>query len=296
MFVDGDDGIFDVTPSRGINEAPFLIRVKNSSKLDFETRSGRFASVACLKQHTTVERSSSFVQLSLAIFRNKFHADREGSGDGGTEAEQSAGGGVRKRPERQLSRVHGGHVRGIDSGELRGWDDSGVGSSPGRGQWQLWNSRDQIHEFRGQHRARVSTLPASFRKDRSFVYLTSCRLSMDPLTGVITVKETGSSFDRELVSRHYLTVEARDDLGKGNRNTVQLIVNVNDVNDNAPVFLQNKYEAVLLENEDHFESPLLVEAFDIDLNGSWLAFTVWRAKLNTRTDFFISIILSSVCT
>lgn len=40
MFIDGDDGIFDVTPSRGINEAPFLIRVKNSSKLDFESRSG----------------------------------------------------------------------------------------------------------------------------------------------------------------------------------------------------------------------------------------------------------------
>ena len=93
---------------------------------------------------------------------------------------------------------------------------------------------------------------------------------MDPLTGIITVKEPGTSFDRELVSRHYLTVEARDDLGKGNRNTVQLIVNVNDVNDNAPIFLQNKYEAVLLENEDHFQSPLIVEAFDIDLNGSIL--------------------------
>lgn len=125
---------------------------------------------------------------------------------------------------------------------------------------------------------------------------------MDPLTGVITVKETGSSFDRELVSRHYLTVEARDDLGKGNRNTVQLIVNVNDVNDNAPVFLQNKYEAVLLENEDHFESPLLVEAFDIDLNGSWLTLTnKRRAKLNeyTRTDFsyrlFCQVFARRIC-
>lgn len=90
---------------------------------------------------------------------------------------------------------------------------------------------------------------------------------MDPLTGVITVKHSGANFDRELVARHYLTVEVRDDLGKGNRNTVQLIVNVEDVNDNAPVFLQNRYEAVLLENENHFESPLIVEAFDIDLNG-----------------------------
>lgn len=93
------------------------------------------------------------------------------------------------------------------------------------------------------------------------------RLAMDPLTGVITVEHPGSNFDRELVARHYLTVEARDDLGKGNRNTAQLIVNVDDVNDNPPKFLQNKYEAVLLENEDHFESILVVEASDKDLNG-----------------------------
>lgn len=90
---------------------------------------------------------------------------------------------------------------------------------------------------------------------------------MNPLTGVITVKHPGPSFDRELVARHYLTVEARDDLGRGNRNTVQLIINIDDVNDNAPAFLQNKYEAVLLENADHFESPLVVEASDNDLNG-----------------------------
>ena len=105
-------------------------------------------------------------------FRGKFHADREGSGDGGTEAEQSAGGRLRERPERQLSRVHGGHVRGIDSGELRRWNDSGVGSSFGRGQRQLWDSWDQIHEFRGQHRARVNfaiLFLVSVQLKRSFI-------------------------------------------------------------------------------------------------------------------------------
>lgn len=40
MFIEGGNGIFDVTPSRGINEVPFIIRVKNSSELDFEKRSG----------------------------------------------------------------------------------------------------------------------------------------------------------------------------------------------------------------------------------------------------------------
>lgn len=41
IFIEGGDGIFDVTPFRGINEAPFLIRVKDSSKLDFEKISGK---------------------------------------------------------------------------------------------------------------------------------------------------------------------------------------------------------------------------------------------------------------
>ncbi|VVC96242.1 unnamed protein product [Leptidea sinapis] len=71
-------------------------------------------------------------------------------------------------------------------------------------------------------------------------------LHLNPISGVITVKHAGSdSFDRELVSQHYITVEARDDLGKGNRNTVQLVINIEDVNDNAPMFLVNKYEARL---------------------------------------------------
>ena len=43
------------------------------------------------------------------------------------------------------------------------------------------------------------------------------RLTLDPVKGIITIKTDGSAFDRELVSRHYLTVEARDDLGFGNR-------------------------------------------------------------------------------
>ncbi len=45
-----------------------------------------------------------------------------------------------------------------------------------------------------------------------------------------------SPFDREKSSLHYLTVEARDDLGKGNRNNVEIVVHIIDVNDNAPRF------------------------------------------------------------
>lgn len=45
IFVQDDGGMFDVTPFRGINEAPFLIRVKDSSKLDFERISGMMGQV-----------------------------------------------------------------------------------------------------------------------------------------------------------------------------------------------------------------------------------------------------------
>jgi cadherin 23 len=105
-------------------------------------------------------------------------------------------------------------------------------------------------------------------------------------TGVITVREPGASFDRELVSRHFLTVEARDDLGKGNRNTAQLLVNIEDVNDNAPAFLQNKYEAVLLENEENFDTPVAVEAFDIDLNGTRNSEIVYAILPSEHSDNF----------
>lgn len=94
------------------------------------------------------------------------------------------------------------------------------------------------------------------------------RLNIHPVSGVITVKTPGGpSWDREQVSRHFLTVEARDDLGNGNRNSVQLTINLEDVNDNNPVFVQAKYEARLLENQPEFQAVLRVEARDADLNG-----------------------------
>lgn len=95
------------------------------------------------------------------------------------------------------------------------------------------------------------------------------RLDLHPVSGIITVKTAGGpNWDREQVTRHYLTVEARDDLGNGNRNSVQLIINIQDVNDNPPVFTQTSYEARLLENKMDFENVLRIEARDADLNGT----------------------------
>ena len=82
-------------------------------------------------------------------------------------------------------------------------------------------------------------------------------LSLDPITGVIRTgsdndenelkEELETFFDREKLDFHYLTVEARDDVGKGNRNTVELLIYVTDVNDNPPVFESKQYEAYLTE-------------------------------------------------
>lgn len=92
---------------------------------------------------------------------------------------------------------------------------------------------------------------------------------MHPITGIITVKASGGpNWDREQISRHYLTVEARDDLGNGNRNSAQLIINLDDVNDNPPLFTHSHYETRLLENKADFETLLKIEARDADLNGT----------------------------
>ena len=77
-------------------------------------------------------------------------------------------------------------------------------------------------------------------------------LTLDPLSGMITTgtdeeEAPETYFDRERINFHYLTVEARDDNGEGNRNSVELLIYVTDMNDNAPVFEANEYEAYLPE-------------------------------------------------
>lgn len=40
MFLEGDGGMFEVTPPEGVNFASFLIRVRNPTLLDFEKVKG----------------------------------------------------------------------------------------------------------------------------------------------------------------------------------------------------------------------------------------------------------------
>jgi len=96
-------------------------------------------------------------------------------------------------------------------------------------------------------------------------------LILNPITGVITVgSRDKNSLDRELSSAYFLTAEARDSGGRGNRNTVQIQLVINDVNDEKPTFLLSRYEGRVFENELQFISPLILEAKDRDLPSKFL--------------------------
>ena len=90
-------------------------------------------------------------------------------------------------------------------------------------------------------------------------------LVLDKKSGIISLGNY-SVFDREKVDIHFLTVEARDDLGRGNRNTVELLIHLTDVNDNAPKFDQDFYTAHLKENSVEFNEPFFLKAEDNDEN------------------------------
>ncbi|XP_039274949.1 cadherin-23, partial [Nilaparvata lugens] len=240
MYIDDDRGIFDVTQRHGINEATFLIRVKDPTKLDYETtKVMNFTLVA--KKSVPTDPKFSFASVTVYIrdvndnfpeFAKPVYevSIPENSGPGTTVV----------------------WVQATD-------DDSGNFGSQGI---RYTNLRGSVAEM----------------------------LSLDSRTGIITIKNDGAHFDREQMSRHYLTVEARDDMGLGNRNTAQLVLNIEDVNDNAPIFLQSRYEGRLHENQMDFDTPLVIEARDMDLNGtknSRITYSIseWdRSKANFTID------------
>ncbi|KAK6628109.1 hypothetical protein RUM44_010591 [Polyplax serrata] len=237
LLLEGDHGIFEVTPSVGINEASFLIRVKDPTQLDYEKLTHlNFTLLA--KETVTDNPKYSLVSVMVHVrdindnvpkFKmNEYRVSVPENSKMGTTIVQ---------------------IEAID-------EDSGLYGMEGLRFTSLGGS---IAEF----------------------------LSLDSTTGVITITSDESLFDRELTDRHYLTVEVADDLGKGNRNTVQVIIDVEDVNDNAPKFFQTKYEARLLENHLNFESPLVVEAHDKDLNGTDNSKILYEIVEGINSDSFI---------
>lgn len=71
----------------------------------------------------------------------------------------------------------------------------------------------------------------------------------------------GSSLDREMAAQLQLTVNARDENGKGNTGAVSLIVNLLDVNDNTPIFERNVYEFTLNSDLTNFTTPAFIKVY-----------------------------------
>lgn len=82
--------------------------------------------------------------------------------------------------------------------------------------------------------------------------------AIDPDTGLITVA-MGSSLDREMAAQLRLTVQARDENGRGNTGAAPLIVNLLDVNDNAPIFERDVYEFALNSDLTNFTTPAIIK-------------------------------------
>ncbi|XP_005280051.2 desmocollin-1 isoform X1 [Chrysemys picta bellii] len=77
--------------------------------------------------------------------------------------------------------------------------------------------------------------------------------SIHPESGVITTRI--QQLDREIINRHVLLIEVRDMDGQsfGLCNTGTVVINVGDINDNAPYFGHSFYETKVLENRVNVE-------------------------------------------
>ncbi|XP_069185641.1 cadherin-23 isoform X4 [Procambarus clarkii] len=217
MFLEGDGGMFDVTPPEGVNFASFLIRVKNPALLDYEKV--KVVNFTVVARETVADRpksSSALVTVHIRDTNDNFPVFKE------------------------------------DQYQVLIPEDAAVGAT------LVWvQAADPDSGTFGTSGIRYTDLRGALAD----------KLEMNHETGVITLKEPGA-LDRESVAEHYLTVEARDDLGRGNRNTVVVKVVVEDVNDHPPVFFQRRYEARLLENSATFPEPFVITARDDDLNGT----------------------------
>ena len=95
-------------------------------------------------------------------------------------------------------------------------------------------------------------------------YLTE--FNVDPVTGVVsTACTTKCTIDRETHPTYNLVVVARD--GGDRTDTANVIISVQDVNDNRPVFTQNSFAASIVEGSSYGTSVLTVTAIDPD-NGN----------------------------
>uniref|UniRef100_A0A8D8D154 Cadherin-23 n=2 Tax=Culex pipiens TaxID=7175 RepID=A0A8D8D154_CULPI len=218
LYLEPGGGAFEISPSRAVNEATFILRVANPSLLDYEKN--KTMNFKIHAREITDEGRHNVADIVVYI------RDQNDNFPEYEKAQYEC-----YLPENSVIGVILTQVQAVDI-------DSGRFGTEGIRYTHISGSMADL-------------------------------LSLHPVTGAITLKIQGDeALDRELIQKHYLTVEARDDFGKGNLKTVQVIVFILDSNDNFPVFLQNSYEARLMENKMSFETPLIIHAKDADQNGT----------------------------
>ncbi|XP_044726882.1 cadherin-23 [Chrysoperla carnea] len=87
----------------------------------------------------------------------------------------------------------------------------------------------------------------------------SKKFSTNEKTGGIYVKEL---LDYEQQKSYSLTLEAID--GGGKVSSVNIFIEIDDINDNAPIFEQREYQRTIREGATSFEPQLFVRANDVD--------------------------------
>lgn len=218
LYLEPPNDIFEISPKRSLNEATFIVRVRNPKILDYEKI--KVLNFTIVAKEITADPKFSTVPLIVYIKDRNDNVPQFSKVSYNVAIPENVGVGV--------------SIMKISAVDL----DSGNYGTQGIKYTGITGSIAQL-------------------------------LNLDPNTGIVTVKSTaGSFFNRELYEKHYLTVEAKDNLGEGNRNTVSLIITLEDINDNQPIFLQRKYETRLFENRKAFETLLQVEARDADVNGT----------------------------
>ena len=105
--------------------------------------------------------------------------------------------------------------------------------------------------------------------------------SIHSQSGIITTASGGSTIDRELTSNFQFSVVARD--GGGRIGTAHVDVIIEDVNDNAPQFLQTNYDNSIIESAPTGTPVLSLNVSDADIGeNSRLTFTAFPINVQSN--------------
>lgn len=99
-------------------------------------------------------------------------------------------------------------------------------------------------------------------------YLTCCRLKSTCLSHILGIIRTQELLDHETTSHYWLTVYAMDRGVVPLSSSVEVYIEVQDVNDNAPQTSEPVYYPSIMENTPKDVSIIQIEAVDPDAQAS----------------------------